>query len=77
MEERLKTAIVGTSFTNVANKVAAARAQLSVAPSTYPLSGHSVLKSRPEWYTSPYTGAKIDTGLTVQVAGDVGHSKNP
>ena len=73
----VKTAIVGTSFSNVAAKVAAARAQLSVAPVTYPLSGHSVNKSRPEWYTSPYTGAKIDTGLTVQVAGDHGHSKNP
>ena len=70
-------AIVGTSFTNVANKVAAARAQQSVAPVTYPLSGPTTLKSRPEWYTSPYTGAKLDTGLGIQAAGDVGHSKNP
>ena len=70
-------AIVGTSFTNVANKVAAARAQQSVAPVTYPLSGPTTLKSRPEWYTSPYTGAKLDTGLAIQSAGDVGHSKNP
>ena len=73
----VKTAVVGTSFTNVAAKVAAARAQLSVAPVTYPLSGVSTLKSRPEWYTSPYTGAKLDTGLGVQATGDVGHSKNP
>ena len=69
--------IVGDSFTYVAAQVAAARAQASVYPETYPLSGYATLKSRPEWYTSPYTGAKIDTGLTVQVTGDVGHSKNP
>jgi len=70
-------AIVGTSFTNVAAKVAAARAQLSVEPSNYPLSGPTTLKSRPEWYTSPYTGAALDVGLAVQATGDVGHSKNP
>jgi hypothetical protein len=73
----VKTAIVGTSFTNVATKVAAARAQLSVEPENYPLTGAVVNKSRPEWFTSPYTGAKIDTGLTVQVAGDMAHAKNP
>ena len=67
--------IVGDSFAYVASKVAAARSQLSVAPETYPLSGPTTLKSRPEWYTSPYTGGKIDTGLTVQQAGDVGHNK--
>lgn len=70
-------AIVGTSFTNVANKVAAARAQQGVSPVTYPLSGATTLKSRPEWYTSPYTGAALDAGLAVQATGDVGHSKNP
>lgn len=70
-------AIVGTSFTNVAAKVAAARAQQGVSPVTYPLSGATTLKSRPEWYTSPYTGAALDAGLAVQATGDVGHSKNP
>lgn len=69
--------IVGTSFTNVAAKVAAARAQLSVEPVNYPLSGPNTLKSRPEWYNPPYTGALLDTGLAVQATGDVGHSKNP
>lgn len=70
-------AIVGTSFSNVAAKVAAARAQQGVSPVTYPLSGATTLKSRPEWYTSPYTGAALDTGLAIQATGDVGHSKNP
>lgn len=73
----VKTAIVGTSFTNVAAKVAAARAQQGVAPVTYPLSGPTTLKSRPFWYTSPYTGADLNVGLGVQATGDVGHSKNP
>ena len=69
--------IVGDSFTYVASKVAAARAQQGVAPVTYPLSGATTLKSRPEWYTSPYTGAALDAGLPIQATGDVGHSKNP
>jgi len=43
------------SFNNVAAKVAAARAQLSVAPVTYPLSGANVLPTRPEWFNQPYT----------------------
>src|SRR5690606_37805928 len=38
------------SFNNVANMVAQARAQLSVAPSTYPITGPDVLPTRPEWY---------------------------
>lgn len=67
--------IVGDSFTNVAAMVAAARSQLSVEPSGYPLSGPNTLKSRPEWYTSPYTGAALDTGLAVQATGDVGHNQ--
>jgi hypothetical protein len=67
--------IVDDSFTYVASQVAAARAQLGVAPETYPLSGAETLKSRPEWFQSPYTsGGKLDTGLTVQVAGDVAQS---
>jgi hypothetical protein len=70
-------AIVDDSFTYVANKVAAARAQQGVSPVTYPLSGATTYKSRPEWYTSPYTGAALDAGLAVQATGDVGHSKNP
>ena len=69
--------VVSDSFGYVAAKVAAARSQLSVAPSTYPLSGSSVLKSRPGWFTSPYEGtSKLDGSLTVQETGDVVH-RNP
>jgi hypothetical protein len=67
--------VVDDSFKFVAAKVAAARAQLSVAPVTYPLSGPDTLKSRPEWFHSPYTSAgKLDAALTVQDAGDVATS---
>ena len=69
-----KLAIVNTSFTNVAAKVAAARAQQSVSPVTYPLSGHTTLKSTPEWFHSPYnTTGNLDASLTVQDTGDVAH----
>jgi hypothetical protein len=69
--------VVSDSFASVAAKVAAARAQLSVAPVTYPLSGATVLKSRPEWFHAPYlTTTKLDAGLTVQATGDVAH-RNP
>lgn len=69
--------VVNTSFTNVAAKVAAARAQTSVAPETYPLSGAVVAKSRPEWFTSPYEGTTaLDAGLAIQETGDVAH-RNP
>lgn len=69
--------IVGTSFTNVAAKVAAARAQLGVAPVTYPLSGADTKKSSPEWYSSPYEDTnRLDGALTFQQTGDVGHT-NP
>jgi hypothetical protein len=69
--------VVSDSFTSVAAKVAAARAQLSVAPVTYPLSGSATLKSRPEWFTPPYEStSKLDAGLTVQATGDVAH-RNP
>jgi hypothetical protein len=67
--------VVSDSFTAVAAKVAAARAQLSVAPVTYPLSGANTLKSRPEWYTSPYEGTSSLTA-GVQATGDVAH-RNP
>ena len=63
---------VKNSFTNVANAVAAARAQLSVSPSTYPLSGPDTLLSRPGWYHQPYTSTDfIDDSLDVTETGDV------
>ncbi len=62
---------VSGSFTAVAAKVAAARAQTSVYPVTYPLSGVSTLKSTPEWFTSPYNStSNLDVSLDVQDAGD-------
>lgn len=68
---------VNNSFTNVANKVLAARAQTSVHPSTYPISGANVNKSRPEWFHAPYTNTtKLDTTLPMQETGDVAH-RNP
>ena len=64
--------VVDDSFTFVAAQVAAARAQLSVAPNTYPLSGPDTLKSRPHWFHQPYTSAgDLDTGLAVQNTADV------
>jgi len=69
--------VVNTSFTNVAAKVAAARAQTSVAPVTYPISGANVAKSRPEWFTAPYESTTaLDAGLPIQETGDVAH-RNP
>jgi hypothetical protein len=68
----VKLAVVNTSFAFVAAQVAAARAQLSVSPVFYPLTGPDTLKSRPEWYTQPYTSAGLlDTGLPIQQAGDI------
>ena len=68
---------VNNSFTNVANKVLAARAQTSVHPSTYPISGANVNKSRPEWFHAPYTNTTaINNSLTVKETGDVAH-RNP
>ena len=68
---------MNNSFTNVANKVLAARAQTSVYPSTYPISGANVNKSRPEWFHAPYTNTTaIDNSLTVKETGDVAH-RNP
>jgi len=73
----VKLAIVGTSFTNVAAKVAAARAQLGVSPVVYPLSGPVVKITKPEWFNQPYEGTtNIDNGLAVKETGDVAH-RNP
>ena len=69
--------VVDDSFTNVAALVAAARAQTSVSPSNYPLSGADVLTSRPEWFSQPYEGTTaLDDTLTYQETGDVAH-RNP
>lgn len=68
-------AIVGTSFTNVAASVAAARAQTGVSPETYPLSGAVTNLSRPEWYNSPYQDTTaIDGGLAIAQTGDSAHN---
>ena len=67
--------LVNDSFNNVAAKVAAARAQQGVHPVTYPLSGATVKKSRPEWFHPPYTSTTaIDNSLTVKEAGDIARS---
>ena len=67
--------VVSDSFGYVAAKVAAARAQLSVAPVTYPITGPNVLKTRPEWFLPPYENTtSLTTG--VQATGDVAH-RNP
>ena len=76
----VKLTVVADSFTFVATQVAAARAQLSVEPNNYPLSGPDTLISRPEWFTPAAGGAytrtgKLDTGLGVQKAGDVATTK--
>lgn len=71
--------VVSDSFTNVAAKVAAARAQLSVAPVTYPLSGPDVKYTHPEWFEQDRnyeTTENLNAALTVQAAGDVAHT-NP
>ena len=67
---------VTNSFNSVAAKVAAARAQQSVYPVTYPLSGATTLKSTPEWFNSPYNATtNLDTGLSVQATGDIAHNQ--
>lgn len=76
-----------SSFNRVAAAVTAARAQKSVSPVTYPLSGPDVLLSRPEWYHQPYldttalaTQASQVSGYNgtsvLQETGDVAH-RNP
>ena len=68
-------AVVNTSFTNVAAKVAAARAQQGVYPVTYPLSGATTNKSTPEWFNTPYNAtSNLDAGLAIQETGDVAHN---
>ena len=70
--------VVDDSFISVAAKVAAARAQKSVAPSTYPISGAETLKSRPGWFHPPYNAtaaANIQTGAGInESTGDVAHT---
>ena len=69
---------VNTSFTNVAAMVAAARAQKSVSPVTYPITGAETFKSRPEWYHPPYTTTtNLQTGAGIMAeTGDIAH-RNP
>ena len=68
---------VNDSFNNVAQKVAAARAQKGVGSVTYPMNPAETVKSRPEWYTSPYQSTSaLNTSLPVQATGDVAH-RNP
>lgn len=65
---------VNDSFTAVAAKVAAARAQQGVYPVTYPLSGADTLKSRPGWFHPPYTTTdQLNVALPIQETGDVAH----
>jgi len=66
--------IVDDSFDYVAAKVAAARAQLTPYPSTYPLSGPNTELSTPEWFHAPYNNTtNLNATLPVQKAGDVAH----
>ncbi len=65
------------SFNFVASQVAAARAQLSVAPNTYPLTGYETLLSRPEWYHGDLSSTtNLDSSATVKETGDSAH-RNP
>src|SRR6478609_7885825 len=72
--------VVNTSFTNVAAKVAAARAQTNIVQgSTYPLSGPDTVLSKPEWYNQErqYSDTKnLNAGLAIQETGDQAH-RNP
>lgn len=63
--------IVDSSFNFVASQVAAARAQMGVAPNTYPLSGYETKLSRPEWFHGDFQGAAIDNSLSVTETGDI------
>lgn len=69
--------VVGDSFTNVASMVAAARAQQSVAPSTYPMHPVETFKSRPEWFHPPYdTTTALQTGVDILAeTGDIAHNQ--
>ena len=70
--------VVNTSFSNVASKVAAARAQTGVTGGyQYPLSGDTTVLSRPEWFHGDYSSTTaLDAGLAVQETGDIAH-RNP
>ena len=75
----VKLDVIDTSFASVAAKVAAARAQKSVSPVTYPQSGADVLLTNPEWYnqqTNYSSTTNLNTSLPVQETGDVAH-RNP
>lgn len=62
------------SFNFVAAQVAAARAQLSVEPNNYPITGVNTLLSNPEWYHGDYTSTtNLDGDLTIQETGDMAH----
>ena len=71
--------VVSDSFVSVAAKVAAARAQTSVSPVTYPLSGADTNLSRPSWFHHENNLAvdpdALDDSLAIQDAGDVAHSE--
>jgi hypothetical protein len=73
-------ALVNSSFTMVANRVAAARAATGVPDNDgtrplYPISPAVVDPSRPEWFTQPYDSAgHLDTSLGEQNAADVATS---
>ena len=68
-----KLDIVDDSFNFVAAQVAAARAQLSVAPNRYPITGPETLLSRPEWFHSDYTSTtNLDPGKPADT-GDMSH----
>lgn len=63
---------VDTSFTRVADALAAARNQMGTSPSQYPASGPDTNLSKPEWFHSPYTGTtNLDNSLDFQETGDV------
>ena len=66
---------VNDQFTRVAAALQTARTQMGTAGSTYPASGPDVNKSRPEWFTSPYTDTNaLNAALPVQDTGDLAHT---
>ena len=72
-------AVVNTSFSNVAARVAAGRAQKGVSPETYPISGADTVLSRPEWYHQVMgyeNTTALNAGLPIQETGDTAH-RNP
>lgn len=68
--------VVGDSFTYVASRVAAARAESGVQSpdSNYPMNPAATDPSRPLWFNQPYTSdGELDATLGVQETGDVAH----